>query len=91
MDDEEIHAACSGGCLACEGGLRVVASTTRPHSTRAREYLTVAMPDQQDTSSLFLCDPLTGLVAYPSFEELIIAGLPALAIKGLHLAIGDVG
>ena len=53
-------------------------------------YLTVAMPDQQDTSVLILCDPLTGLVAYPSFEELIIAGLPALAINGLHLAIGDV-
>ena len=48
------------------------------------------MPYQQDTSALLLCDPLTGLVAYPSFEELLIAGLPALAIKGLHLAIGDV-
>jgi GGDEF domain-containing protein len=56
----------------------------------AHGYLTVAMPDQQHTSALLLCDPLTGLVAYPSFEELIIAGLPALAIKGLHLAIGDV-
>ena len=56
----------------------------------AHGYLTVAMPDEQHTSALLLCDPLTGLVAYPSFEELIIAALPALAIKGLHLAIGDV-
>ena len=89
MKKSMLHAA--GGCLACEGGLRVIGWQQPVHRCRPGQgYLTVAMPDQQDTSGLFLCDPLTGLVAYPSFEELIIAGLPALAIKGLHLAIGDV-
>ena len=28
-------------------------------------YLTVAMPDQQDTSSLFLCDPTDGSGGLP--------------------------
>ena len=39
---------------------------------------------------VLLCDPLTKLVAYPSFEETLISLLPFLAPKGLHLAIGDV-
>jgi GGDEF domain-containing protein len=43
-----------------------------------------------DLSVVLLCDPLTGLVAYPSFEAHMIGLLPKLAINGLHLAIGDV-
>lgn len=39
---------------------------------------------------LLLRDPLTGLVAYPSFEQHLLAELPALAPVGVHLAIGDV-
>jgi GGDEF domain-containing protein len=56
----------------------------------AHGYLTVPLPDSEDPSALLLCDPLTGLVAYPSFEAHIIAVLPELAKDGLHLAIGDV-
>jgi GGDEF domain-containing protein len=52
--------------------------------------LTVALADTHDLSALLLCDPLTGLVAYPSFEAHLIAILPELAANGLHLAIGDV-
>jgi GGDEF domain-containing protein len=36
------------------------------------------------------CDPLTGLVAYPSFQEHLTQWLPTLAPAGLHLAIGDI-
>lgn len=36
------------------------------------------------------CDPLTSLVAYPSFEQYLIRMIPRLAGKGLHVAIGDV-
>jgi len=36
------------------------------------------------------CDPLTGLVAYPSFAECLIESLPVLSATGVHLAIGDV-
>ena len=37
-----------------------------------------------------LCDPLTGLIAYPSFERYLRQRLAGLASHGLHLAIGDV-
>ena len=53
-------------------------------------YLAVPLSDSEDSSALLLCDPLTGLVAYPSFESHMIAVLPGLATDGLHLAIGDV-
>jgi GGDEF domain-containing protein len=53
-------------------------------------YLTVVLQDLLDDAALLLCDPLTGLVAYPSFEACLIAALPKLAPGGLHLAIGDV-
>src|ERR1022692_3662155 len=56
----------------------------------AHGYLTVPLPDSHDPSAFLLCDPLTGLVAYPSFEAHMIAALPGLASDGLHLAIGDV-
>jgi GGDEF domain-containing protein len=39
---------------------------------------------------VLLCDPLTMLVAYPSFEEHLTRVLPRVANAGLHLAIGDV-
>jgi GGDEF domain-containing protein len=48
------------------------------------------VPNRHNASELLLCDPLTGLVAYPSFEAHMIAVLPQLAPQGLHLAIGDV-
>lgn len=47
------------------------------------------LPVSGDESVLY-CDPLTSLVAYPSFEEYLIKMLPMLIGKGLHLAIGDV-
>jgi GGDEF domain-containing protein len=53
-------------------------------------YLTVPSPEAHDLPALLLCDPLTGLVAYPSFEAHLIGALPPLASAGLHLAIGDV-
>lgn len=56
----------------------------------AHGYLTVPLPDSHDPLAYLLCDPLTGLVAYPSFEAHMIALLPGLATDGLHLAIGDV-
>ena len=56
----------------------------------AHGFLTVPLQDSHDPSALLLCDPLTGLVAYPSFEAHMIAALPGLANEGLHLAIGDV-
>jgi GGDEF domain-containing protein len=55
-----------------------------------RGYLTVPLPSAHDQNAFLLCDPLTGLVAYPSFEAHMIAVLPELARGGLHLAIGDV-
>jgi GGDEF domain-containing protein len=39
---------------------------------------------------VLFCDPLTMLVAYPSFEEHVTVVLPRLAPEGFHLAIGDV-
>jgi GGDEF domain-containing protein len=39
---------------------------------------------------ILYCDPLTSLVAYPSFEQYLIKMIPGLAGKGLHIAIGDV-
>ena len=36
------------------------------------------------------CDPLTGLIAYPSFADHLTERLPSLAPTELHLAIGDV-
>ncbi|MFF4501649.1 hypothetical protein [Streptomyces sp. NPDC001401] len=42
-----------------------------------------------DDGTLY-CDPLTSLVAYPSFERYLIEVLPSFAEDGLHFAIGDV-
>jgi GGDEF domain-containing protein len=36
------------------------------------------------------CDPLTSLVAYPSFEQHLIDVLPVLVSQEVHIAIGDV-
>jgi GGDEF domain-containing protein len=36
------------------------------------------------------CDPLTSLVAYPSFEQYLIEMLPTLVTGEMHIAIGDV-
>jgi GGDEF domain-containing protein len=43
-----------------------------------------------DGESLLLCDPLTMLIAYPSFEEQLTRLLPRFGPVGLRLAIGDV-
>jgi len=37
-----------------------------------------------------LCDPLTLLVSYPSFQDYLVEQFPALASQGMHLTIGDV-
>jgi GGDEF domain-containing protein len=81
--------------LAAEAAWRVkaVCSSWGTQSAPVRPpcgYLAVALEDERDPSNLLLCDPLTGLVAYPSFEAQMIAVLPELATTGLHLAIGDV-
>lgn len=52
-------------------------------------YLALGLGASEDRNIL-LCDPLTGLVAYPSFEEHLVRHLPSLAAQTLHLAIGDV-
>jgi GGDEF domain-containing protein len=52
-------------------------------------FLAQAVADSHDNSFL-LCDPLTGLVAYPSFEQYMTRELPELAQLGLHVSIGDV-
>lgn len=39
---------------------------------------------------VLICDPLTNLVAYPSFERYINKRFSHLVRSGLHLAIGDV-
>jgi GGDEF domain-containing protein len=52
--------------------------------------LVIPWPEVNGPDRPLLCDPLTGLVAYPSFEAHLIASLPELAADGLHLAIGDV-
>jgi len=59
---------------------------------RTHELVTLGV--EVDSSSgmrrTLLCDPLTGLVSYPSFEEHLTRELPRLARRELHLAIGDV-
>jgi GGDEF domain-containing protein len=47
------------------------------------------IPADIDDGILY-CDPLTSLVAYPSFEQYMIEMLPLFAGDGLHVAIGDV-
>jgi GGDEF domain-containing protein len=53
-------------------------------------YATAPVRTGEDHTRQLLCDPLTGLVAYPSFAEYLTECLPALVRYGLHLAIGDV-
>ena len=55
-----------------------------------REFLAIPPPTRNGEGAVLLCDPLTGLIGYPSFQECLTAELPALAPVGLHLAIGDV-
>ncbi len=43
-----------------------------------------------DGDTVLLCDPLTGLVAYPSFESYLREAIPTRLSQGVHLAIGDV-
>lgn len=46
--------------------------------------------DHDSIEQLLLCDPLTGLIAYPSFEARLSGCISSLAAEGVHLAIGDV-
>jgi GGDEF domain-containing protein len=63
-------------------------------STVLAGYEVVAIARSHGTAHtarrMLFCDPLTGLVAYPSFEDHLTRELPALSRVGLHLAIGDV-
>lgn len=43
-----------------------------------------------DEDGVLYCDPLTSLIAYPSFEAHLIQRLPELAGAAMHIAIGDV-
>lgn len=62
--------------------------TPVPFSGYRLAYLRRIQPGQPQ--AVLLCDPLTGLVAYPSFEAHLQDTLPALVPAGVHLAIGDV-
>lgn len=44
----------------------------------------------RDGGTDLFCDPLTGLLAYPSFEQFVSGRLPVYLPSGVHLAIGDV-
>ncbi|MDH6108196.1 GGDEF domain-containing protein [Kitasatospora sp. MAP12-15] len=57
---------------------------------RRYSYLRLGeVPGEVDDGILY-CDPLTSLVAYPSFEKYLTEMLPLFAGDGLHVAIGDV-
>ncbi len=56
----------------------------------ATAHLVLPAPMVVGDERVLLCDPLTGLVAYPSFESYLRDNLLALAPTGVHLAIGDV-
>jgi GGDEF domain-containing protein len=43
-----------------------------------------------NTEEILLCDPLTGLIAYPSFEQYLIRRMPELLLSQVHISIGDV-
>jgi GGDEF domain-containing protein len=43
-----------------------------------------------DGTRVLLCDPLTRLIGYPSFQQFVTDELPTLAREGVHVAIGDV-
>jgi GGDEF domain-containing protein len=65
----------------------------RVEETARAALVTLGIPVRAVDGELreLLCDPLTGLVAYPSFAECLIGSLPTLSTStGLHLAIGDV-
>lgn len=62
-----------------------------PSAVRPQQiYCTYDASSELFDSDVLLCDPLTRLVAYPSFERHLVLRLPELASRGLHLAIGDV-
>lgn len=53
---------------------------TQPVPLRpALRYLTLPVPAADDSGVHLLCDPLTGLVAYPSFESQMIGGRKRLS------------
>lgn len=52
-------------------------------------YASITWNGSTDGAPL-LCDPVTGLVAYPSFERHLVSQLDEVIPLGLHLAIGDV-
>jgi GGDEF domain-containing protein len=65
---------------------RDAATVSIPRPPRAMLAITIEAGD----GPCLWCDPLTGLIAYPSFAEHFTDRLPTLAPLGVHLAIGDV-
>jgi GGDEF domain-containing protein len=53
-------------------------------------YLELGYVPADIDDGVLYCDPLTSLVAYPSFEQYLTRMFPLVAVDGLHLAIGDV-
>lgn len=53
-------------------------------------FVGVPTVEPEGTIVQLWCDPLTGLVAYPSFADHLTRCMPSLTPTGLHLAIGDV-
>jgi GGDEF domain-containing protein len=72
----------------------VVKQSAARHAPIARSdeeiYVTNRATADIFAANLLLCDPLTRLVAYPSFECHMVDALPRHAPQGMHLAIGDV-
>lgn len=54
------------------------------------DYLRFGETPADIEDGVLYCDPLTTLVAYPSFEQCLVKMLPSLAPDELHIAIGDV-
>jgi len=53
-------------------------------------HMRLGDPPADIDDGVLYCDPLTSLVAYPSFEQYLVRVLPEFLAGGLHLAIGDV-
>jgi GGDEF domain-containing protein len=53
-------------------------------------YLCYESDSSDSEQDILYCDPLTSLVAYPSFEQHLIKMLPSLVGNNIHIAIGDV-
>ncbi|WP_432832892.1 hypothetical protein [Dactylosporangium sp. CA-092794] len=66
--------------------LPTMAPAPRPHLS----MMSMPVPGPDGEPVVLWCDPLTGLIAYPSFANYLTEQLPQLVPAPVHLAIGDV-